>query len=293
MGVPEELKPPILFVDDETSLLNAIEGMFQFQDDYVVDMAESGEQALQMMQKKAYHVIVTDQSMPEMTGEQLLERVKVEFPDTIRLILTAYGTLDLAQKAVNELGVFGFLQKPIKRSDLFGILEKAVERFQENKRIEQLLSKYKQNLPPSELMKNLWIIIIKQTRPHRPEVIATHPRVLPGLDVHRIAYQAFLSSIAVSAAFGQGGMEDPMQITLPLRYLKMTARIHFEAFKAKEDGSQEQFAIIILAPAIHESLATIASSCMSNFAIDYRDKQEIDLDSLHHCISSKLEDTEQ
>ncbi|MFQ5979633.1 MAG: response regulator [Candidatus Heimdallarchaeota archaeon] len=287
------MKPRILFVDDETSLLNAITGMFQFQDDYVVHVAESGEQALQMMRTSPdYHVIVTDQLMPGMTGEKLLEQVQVEFPGTIRLILTAYGTLDLAQKAVNELGVFGFLQKPIKRSDLFPILEKAVERYQENKRIEQLLSKYEQSIPPSEILKNLWIIAANHAPPNRPEVIATHPNVLPGVDVHRLAYQAFLSSVAVSSAFGQSGMGDSIQITLPVHYLKMEAKFHFDALKTRENGSQMKFAIILLAPTIQASLDTAASSCMSDFALNYRNNQEIDLNSLFQCISNNFAETD-
>lgn len=86
------------------------------------------------MQKKVqerhpYQITATDQPMPGMSGEQLLEWVKEEFPGTIRLILTAYGTLDLARKAINGLGVLGFLQRPITRTEFLGILEKAAERY--------------------------------------------------------------------------------------------------------------------------------------------------------------------
>jgi FixJ family two-component response regulator len=294
MGAIVRLKPTILFVDDETSLLNAIEGMFQFQDEFAIDLAASGEEALRLMQKKAqegapYHIIVTDQLMPSMTGEELLERVKDEFPDTIRLILTAYGTLDLAQKAMNELGVFGFLQKPITRTQLLRILEKAAERYQENQRIKQLRLRYEQEIPPSELLENLWIIIAKQEEHRNPEVIATYPRDLPGIDAHRIAVQTFLGSAALVAVFGQESDRAPLQMTFPFHYLKMEARIHFDRLKAAEGKFDERFAILVLAPAMQDRLAGVASSCMLDFAKKYREMQDTALDSLFQCIQQQFE----
>ncbi|MFW9915699.1 MAG: response regulator [Candidatus Thorarchaeota archaeon] len=286
---------PVLFVDDESSLRNAIAGIFQFQHEYEVDLAASGKEALQMMREREYHIVVSDQRMPEMSGEEFLDLVREEFPDTIRMILTAYGTLDLAQKAMNELGVFGFLQKPIKTEELLDILYKAAERYKENRRIQQLRQQYKQVIPPSELLENLWIIHAMQEDQKSPEILASYPRALPGVDVHRIAVQTFLGSAAVAAVFGKGGHE--LQMTLPLHYLKMEARIHVSGLDpgssvTPKNKPHKKHAIILLAPTVREKFSDVVSSCMSNFAQKYHGSQDTGLESLFNCISSKLIDTD-
>jgi FixJ family two-component response regulator len=281
---------PVLFVDDETSLRNAIAGIFSFQDEYEVDLAASGGEALQMMRDREYHIVVSDQRMPEMSGEEFLNLVRDEFPDTIRMILTAYGTLDLAQKAMNELGVFGFLQKPIKTEELFDILHKATDRYKENRRIQQLRQQYKHVIPPAELLENLWIVHAMQEDQKSPEILASYPRALPGVDVHRIAVQTFLGSAAVAAVFGKGGRE--LQMTLPLHYLKMEARIHVSGLDAVKNEPHKKYAIIILAPTVREKFSDVVSSCMSNFAQTYQGPQETGLESLFHCIRSKFADAD-
>lgn len=281
---------PVLFVDDETSLRNAIAGIFSFQDEYEVDLAASGKEALQMMREREYHIVVSDHRMPGMSGDEFLDRVQEEFPDTIRMILTAYGTLDLAQKAMNELGVFGFLQKPIKTEELFEILQKATERYQENRRIEELRQQYKQVIPPAELLENLWIIHATQEDQKSPEIIASYPRALPGVDVHRIAVQTFLGSAAVAAVFGKGGRE--LQMTLPLHYLKMEARIHVSGLDSAKREPHKKYAIIILAPTVREKFSDVVSSCMNNFAQMYQGSQETGLESLFNCIRSKIINTD-
>ena len=67
-------KANILFVDDEKQILIALRALFRFE--YNVFIANSGKEALQIMQQEQIHVIVSDQRMPNMLGHELLQQVK-------------------------------------------------------------------------------------------------------------------------------------------------------------------------------------------------------------------------
>lgn len=280
------MQPIVLFVDDEEGVRKAIRRIFQFQREFDVDFASNGEEALLKLRDREYQVIVSDHLMPGMTGDQLLERVKEEFPDVIRLILTAYGTLDLATHAMNELGVFGFLQKPIKKKELTEILRKAIERYKENNRIQRLNQRYNMNIPPSGLLENLWIIVAKWDEREGPYVVSKCPGELPGIDIDRIAVQTFMGFVLV---YGQDGDIEPSQMTIPIHYLKMEARVYFDAMEDQEiRGGQRKFAVIVIAPTMKDHLVDIVDSCMGEFGAKMRKKQNPDPYSLFQNISAKF-----
>jgi two-component system, NtrC family, sensor kinase len=118
----------VLFVDDDESNLfvcaAACEGDFQ------VLTALSADAALEWMRKEEVGVILTDQRMPGTTGIELLERVSYEYPDTIRLLVTAYSDMNAAVEAINRGGVRRYLKKPWVADELRAELRDALEVYQ-------------------------------------------------------------------------------------------------------------------------------------------------------------------
>jgi len=103
-------KARILFVDDEERILTALRSVFRMH--YHVFTATNGPEALEFVKKFQPHVVVSDQRMPEMTGVELLRRVKEIAPATVRLLLTGYSDLAAIVGSVNDGEVFRFVSKP-------------------------------------------------------------------------------------------------------------------------------------------------------------------------------------
>lgn len=101
----------ILFVDDEPNILQSIKR--QLRKRFDVTTAESGAQALDILKTEGpFAVIVSDMRMPEMTGVELLSRVKDLYPDMTRIMLTGNADQETAVEAVNTGQIFRFLTKP-------------------------------------------------------------------------------------------------------------------------------------------------------------------------------------
>lgn len=115
----------VLFVDDDVANLIVWEAACA--ERFAVLTASNAEQALQLMREHEVAVILSDQRMPGLTGVQLLERVSREFPNTIRLLITAYSDLHAAVEAINRGGVRRYLQKPCSIEQLRSEIAEAVE----------------------------------------------------------------------------------------------------------------------------------------------------------------------
>lgn len=121
-----ETRHNLLCVDDEPNVLEALRR--QLRPHFEVALATSGAQALEMMRSgRSFPVIVSDMRMPGMDGAELLRRVKEEFPDTIRVLLTGQTDFAAAVSAVNEGHIFRFLCKPCDTKTLLGALGDALE----------------------------------------------------------------------------------------------------------------------------------------------------------------------
>src|SRR5574341_1104091 len=119
------MKPHVLFVDDDESNLVVWEAGCA--DRFAVLTAGSAARALEMLRSREVGVVLADQRMPGTTGIELLERVRDEFPDVVRMLITAYSDLNAAIDAINRGHVWRYLGKPCAlsqlRSELSGALE--------------------------------------------------------------------------------------------------------------------------------------------------------------------------
>lgn len=127
----------ILVVDDEGANRYSVSKTLQ-RVGYVVSEAASGEEALEMMNKQMFDVILTDIRMPGLDGVELLRRIKEELPDVIVILMTAYASLGTAVEAL-RLGAHDYLIKPSSSQDIRQSVARGVERAQNLKRRRSLL----------------------------------------------------------------------------------------------------------------------------------------------------------
>ncbi|MBI5582310.1 MAG: sigma-54-dependent Fis family transcriptional regulator [Deltaproteobacteria bacterium] len=112
----------LLVVDDEKNQRELLQGFLQ-KKGYVVQAAESGEQALAWLKENVCDVVLTDHKMPGMDGTALLQEIKALYPETWVVMMTAYGTVEKAVEAM-KLGAFDYLSKPIDLEELLLLLER-------------------------------------------------------------------------------------------------------------------------------------------------------------------------
>jgi signal transduction histidine kinase len=117
----------ILYVDDERA--NRIVFDQTFGKKFRVKSVDSGDAALAVVAEEPVGVLVTDQRMPGMSGDELLARFKDISPDTIRIVVTAYSDLDPILRAVNEGLVVRYIVKPWDRRELEDTLRWSLEAY--------------------------------------------------------------------------------------------------------------------------------------------------------------------
>lgn len=128
---------PVLVVDDEPENLQAF--LLNFRDDYTVHTAESGEQALRMLEERDYAVILSDQRMPGMSGIELLERTVEANPDLVRIIVTGYTDNESLISAINQGQIYHYVTKPWNHQELSLTLRRAIERYAMNAHNRKLI----------------------------------------------------------------------------------------------------------------------------------------------------------
>lgn len=116
------MKHSLLFVDDETSILKAVRRLFR-DAPYDVRTAENAAAALRMLEEAPADLIVSDYRMPGIDGVTFLQTVSERYPDTIRILLTGFADVGVAQEAINEAHVFRFLTKPWVDTELQNVVQ--------------------------------------------------------------------------------------------------------------------------------------------------------------------------
>ncbi|MDD4928827.1 MAG: ATPase, T2SS/T4P/T4SS family [Gallionella sp.] len=129
----------ILLVDDEPNVLKALLRVFH-QENYTVDTAPTAQEALVLLRREAYNLIISDYMMPGMTGAELLKQVKAIKPEIIRIMLTGHADTGAVMGAINEGAVYKFILKPWNDDDLRITVALALEQYdliQKNKVLQQ------------------------------------------------------------------------------------------------------------------------------------------------------------
>jgi DNA-binding NtrC family response regulator len=135
----------ILIVDDEEANCEFLQELLTHQG-YEVETATDGVTGLARLEQSSFHVILSDLKMPQMSGVELLQRMKERSPSTIGIIFTGYATIETAVEAM-KAGAYDYITKPFRVEEILLVLQRALE-FQrlnhENVNLRrQLKSKYK------------------------------------------------------------------------------------------------------------------------------------------------------
>jgi diguanylate cyclase (GGDEF)-like protein len=124
-------------VDDEPYILATLSSLLS--DTYEVLTADTAEAAQGLFARRAIDIVLTDQRMPRISGVQLLEWVRENYPRTVRLLMTGFAELEEAVEAINRAQVFRYLFKPWRTEELVEVLGSAARTFLLERSNEQLL----------------------------------------------------------------------------------------------------------------------------------------------------------
>ena len=115
----------ILIVDDEESIRIACVRIL-IEEGYKTQAVDCGQRALEIIEKVSFDVIILDLKMPGMPGLEVLNKIKSTDATSIVIIITGYGTIDTAVKAMRE-GAYDFITKPFTPEELTKVVNRAVE----------------------------------------------------------------------------------------------------------------------------------------------------------------------
>lgn len=165
--------PKVLCVDDEPNILSSLRRLLRA-NGYQVLTAESGAAGLALLAAEPVDVIISDMRMPEMNGAQFLSRARIDWPDTMRLLLTGYSEVQSIQDAINGGEIYRYITKPWDDADLLRVVHDALERrqlVQDKARLEALTAQ--QNAQLRELNLGLEAKVQERTRMLQVEHAAT------------------------------------------------------------------------------------------------------------------------
>jgi DNA-binding NtrC family response regulator len=131
-------KPRILVVDDEPVVRESIRDWFSM-DEYPIEMAASGPEAIERLNETRWDILLTDVKMPGMDGLELQQRARKIDPELTVIIMTAYASVDSAMQAIKE-GAYDYVTKPLDPEDLEQIINRACEHrklVQENEELKR------------------------------------------------------------------------------------------------------------------------------------------------------------
>jgi DNA-binding NtrC family response regulator len=198
----------LLVIDDDSAERQHVK-MLAISLGYEVIEAENGIQALEILTTESISVMITDLRMPQMDGLELIQRLKSDgcLPPT--LVLTAYGSMDLAVATVHELGVFWFLEKPVDAQSLRLLVDRAAAHGRLQSEVHELRRELSMHgalgemVGQSETMRNIFAIL-RQVAPTTAPVLITGEsgtgKELVARAIHGLSKRSTYPFVAVNCA---------------------------------------------------------------------------------------------
>ncbi len=115
--MPNEISACILFVDDEPEILTALTRLLR-NTGVTLYTATSAEKGLQILEQQYVDIVISDKNMPGMNGMEFLQKVAVQWPETVRIMLTAYTELNDVISAINSGRIWSYMKKPWDNEEL-------------------------------------------------------------------------------------------------------------------------------------------------------------------------------
>jgi len=128
-------KGRIIVIDDDEGIRKVVAAALK-REDYVVDTASNGKQAIEKSRTNFYNLALVDIRLPDMEGTKLLTAMKETTPEMRKIILTGYPGLQNAIDAVNK-GAHAYLVKPVNMDELLRTVEEQLKKQKETKEYGQ------------------------------------------------------------------------------------------------------------------------------------------------------------
>ena len=121
----EKLKRILIVDDEETLTFSLYQSFIISKENYEVVTASSGNEAWEKFSQNPFDVVVTDITMPGLTGIELLKRIKKERPQTFVIMMTAYGSDEKKEEALSH-GAYRYMEKPFEIKAMKSVIAEAL-----------------------------------------------------------------------------------------------------------------------------------------------------------------------
>ncbi|MGD9158626.1 MAG: response regulator [Desulfobacteraceae bacterium] len=141
-------KYTILVIDDEEFILKSLKRLLRM-DGYNILTALSGDEGFEILKENDVQLIISDQRMSGMSGTDFFEKVKDDFPDVIRTILSGYTDVDSITESINKGHIFKFFLKPWNDNNLRLEIKHCIDQYElikKNKELDEILIKKNKEL---------------------------------------------------------------------------------------------------------------------------------------------------
>lgn len=192
----------ILYVDDDTANLTVLQAACA--DEFDIITAESAEVALGIMRQHEISVLLVDQRMPGMTGVELFEATREHYPDTVRILITAYSDLTDAINAINRGQVRGYLRKPWEPEQLKATLREALEVYETRRKVREL----ERRLLETERVYSLGVVAASVAHELRSPLTA----LLTTLDLADLRLKSMIDGLNSGRQIGPDGVDSVKKV---------------------------------------------------------------------------------
>jgi len=154
----------VLVIDDERAIRNALKEILEFEK-FGVDLAENGDEGLQLIKKNTYDIILCDIKMPKTDGMEVLDKIISQGVDVPVIMISGHGNVETAVDAIKK-GAFDFIQKPLDLNRILVTIRNAMDRLslvEETKVLKRKINKSKvtEIIGESKSIKNIKQMIDK------------------------------------------------------------------------------------------------------------------------------------
>src|SRR3954463_2382417 len=116
-------KKCLLIIDDEPNVCDSVHDLLRRE--FRVLKAHSASEGYRIMQEEEVHIVMSDQRMPQISGVELLARVKSRYPQAIRMLFTGFADIESIIAAINQGHIYQFLKKPWQPEELLAAVRQA------------------------------------------------------------------------------------------------------------------------------------------------------------------------
>jgi adenylate cyclase len=204
-------KPVIICVDDEQTILDSLEIdlLKAFEDKYLIETAQSGEEALELLSEllaEQYEVpvVISDQIMPNMKGDELLRSVYAISPNSLKIMLTGQADLEAVANAINYAKLYRYIPKPWQCEDLKLTVTEAIYRYFQDKQLaEKQIELQEMNQELAKLNRKQAMLIAKlhENESRLTQYLEAMPLGVCVLDANG---QSFYANQKARKVFGKG-----------------------------------------------------------------------------------------